>query len=238
VIETLNTIVRDAVQRLYQQTTTDLPPLIAAVTIFLIAYVIAALARWLIHRAFKGLELERWMRRSGISALLDRSGRMRAPHIVGRGVFWAILFAGILTALNAVGGGVTSRIVESAVMLLPRAVAGAAIVLGGVLLAQFLGRGALVWAVNEDLPYPRRLSMLVRVLVVFVAVVAAADTLDFARTVFLAAFILIVGGLALAIGIAVGLTTRDAMKNYLRERSSRAASSPYSEEEKSLWSHL
>jgi hypothetical protein len=237
VIETLNGIVRDAVQRLYVQTTTDLPPLIAAVTIFLIAYVIAALARWLIHRAFKGLELERWMRRSGISALLDRSGRLRAPKVVGRVVFWAILFAGILTALNAVGGGVTSRIVERAVMLLPRVVAGAAIVLGGVLLAQFLGRGALVWAVNEDLPYPRRFSMLVRVLVVFVAVVAAADTLDFARTVFLAAFILIVGGLALAIGIAVGLTMRDAMKNYLQERSSRPPSQ-YREEEKSLWSHL
>jgi hypothetical protein len=237
VIETLNAIVRDALQRLYHQTTTDLPPLIAAVTIFLIAYVIATLARWLIHRAFKGLELERWMRRSGISTLLDRSGRLRAPHMVGRVVFWAILFAGILTALNAVGGGVTSRIVESAVMLLPRAVAGAVIVLGGVLLAQFLGRGALVWAVNEDMPYPRRISMLVRVLVVFVAVVAAADTLDFARTVFLAAFILIVGGLALAIGIAVGLTMRDAMKTYLQDRSSRVAP-PYSEEEKSLWSHL
>ena len=236
-IETLNAIVRGAIERLYQQTTTDLPPLIAAAAIFAIAYILATTVRWLINRAFKGLELDRWMHSSGISALLDRSGNLRASHVVARATYWAILLAGILAALNAVGAGLTSRLVESAVLLLPRLFAGAAIVLGGILLAQFLGRGALVWAVNEDMPSPRKLAMLVRAVIVFVAVVAAADTLNFARSVFLAAFILIMGAVALALGIALGLSARDALKTYLLERSNRPAS-PHGQEERSLWSHL
>jgi hypothetical protein len=236
VIETLNAIVRGALERLYQQVTTDLPPLIAAAAIFILAYLFAMLARWLVRRVFKGLELDRWLQRSGISEMIDHYGHLRASRMVANVVYWTILMMGILVALNAVGAGLTSRIVDSALLGLPRIVAGVAIVLGGVLLAKYLGRGTLVWAVNEDLPSPRKLAALVRALIVFVAIVAAADTLDFARTVFLSAFILILGGGVLAIGIALGLSMRDVFKGYLRERYRHSESSDH--EERSLWNHL
>ena len=72
-----------------------------------------------------------------------------------------------------------------------------------------------------------------RVLVVFVAVVVAAEHLDFARTVFLAAFILLVGGMTLAASIAVGIGAHDAVQRHVRD-----AQQPTERQERSLWDHL
>lgn len=91
------------------------------------------------------------------------------------------------------------------VFSLPKLVVAAALLLGGFWLCQYLSRGLLIWAVNEELPAPRRLAAGARVLILCLSVVAVADYLNFARSVFLAAFILILGGAVLAAGLALGL---------------------------------
>jgi hypothetical protein len=235
--DTLQAIIGGALERLSQQIRTDLPPVIAAIVILLFALLVARVSRWIVARLFKGIELDRWLRRSGVSAMIDRSGNLRASYMVAQCVFWGILLLGILVALNAFGTGITTRIVESAVFLFPRLLAGGLIVLGGMWLGQYFGRSVLVWAVNEDLPSPRKLAMAVRVLIVFAAVVVAADTIDFARGVLLTAFVMILGGAVLAISLALGLGARDAVKRYLLEHTSQTQSIQ-ERHERSLWNHL
>jgi hypothetical protein len=108
------------------------------------------------------------------------------------------------------------------------------ILLAGVWLSQFLGRSTLVWAVNENVPSPRKLAGAVRVAIMFVAVVVAADQLNFARTVFLAAFIILMGGAVLAASLALGLGSREATSRYFQER----AQAREERGERSLWNHL
>jgi hypothetical protein len=91
----------------------------------------------------------------------------------------------------------------------------------------------LVWAVNEGFPSPRRLAVVVRIVIMFVAVVVAAHQLDFARSVFLAAFIILVGGAVLAASLAIGLGGR-GLPHFLEERTEQTGESG----RRSLWSHL
>jgi hypothetical protein len=86
------------------------------------------------------------------------------------------------------------------------------ILLVGAWLSQYLGRSLLVWAVNENLPAPRRIVAAARVLIMFVAVVVVADTLNFARTVFLAAFMILVGGAVLTASLAAAPRCEDRSK--------------------------
>ncbi len=195
------------------------------------ALLLAALARWLTTKAFKGIELDHWLRRSGIAATLGASGRVPAARLAAQTVYWGILVAGVLTALNAFGTELTGRMTSAAVLLLPRLLGAAAILVGGMWLAQYLGRSALVWAVNEDLPSPRKLALLVRAAVLFAAVVVTADFLNFAPAVFLAAFVILLAGAALAGGLAVGLGARDAVRHHLELRQE-------THDERSLWTHL
>ena len=217
-IKALQNILEGTVDRLSQQFTTILPGLLAGLTILLVAYVLARFARWLLERIFKGIALDRFLLRSGLSTMLDRSGGLRATSLVAQGTYWIILLLGLLTALSAFDTNLSSEIIEAVVFLFPKVVTAALIVLGGAWLAQYLGRSTLVWAVNEGIPVPRRLAGAVRVSIVFISVVVAAVQLNFASSVFFAAFVLLVGGVILALSLAVGLGSREWVQRYLQEK--------------------
>ena len=165
--------------------------------------------------------------------MIDPGGRLEAARAVPQVLYWAILGAGLLTALNAFNTQLTSRMVEALVFFFPKLVAAGAILLAGAWLSRYLSRLALVWAVNEEIPCPRRLAGLIRGLVMFVAVVATADYLNFARGVFLSAFILVLGGAALGAALALGLGCRDSVRRFLEHRSSQTMAAG-----RSLWDHL
>ncbi|MGB9605983.1 MAG: mechanosensitive ion channel family protein, partial [Bryobacteraceae bacterium] len=194
-IETLRAILEQSLNRLGSTATTYIPPLLAALVIFLAAWAIAAVVRAAFLRLTKTAWLDRFVVESGLSSLFGRTRPLQTAPLVAGVLYWLILLVGLLTGLNAFNTALTTKMVEEVVFLLPKLAAAGVILLVGVWLSQYLARSTLVWAVNENLPHPRRLAMAVRVLVVFVAVVVAADHLNFARTLFLAAFLLVVGGI-------------------------------------------
>ncbi len=238
-VATLQQVLEGVLLRLKHHITTFLPSLLAALILFLVAYLAAIAARWMIYRIFKGLTIDRFLRQSGVVFMLDRSGRVRATRIVAESVYWAILLAGILTGLSVFDTQLTTQMIESFVFLLPKMVVAGLILLAGGWLAQYLGRSMLVWAVNESLPAPRRMAAAVRVVIMFVAVVVAADQLNFARNVCLAALIILVGGAALAASLAFGLSGGTTLRRVLDERREEAGEGREGESrERSLWNHL
>jgi hypothetical protein len=232
-IELLKRVLQGSLERLNYQVTTFLPPLLAALTLVLGAWLAAVVVRWVIYRIFKGLTIDKFLRQSGIAFMVDSSGRIRATRLVAEAAYWCILLSGVLAGVNVFGTDFTTKITEGFVLLLPKLVVASLIVLAGAWLGQYLGRGMLVWAVNEGFPHPRRLAAMVRVLIMFVAVVVAADQLNFAREVFLAAFIIFVGGAVLAASLAIGLG-RPGVWRLLEEKREHTEESA----DRSLWSHL
>ncbi len=233
-VETMRQVLEAALERLRTQVTTYLPPLLAAMIILLVAYLLALAARWLLRRIFKGVAADRFLRSSGLAFLIDRSGRLRSAQLVAETAYWLILVAGFLTGLSAFDTTLTSQMTQTFVLLLPKLVVAGLILLTGFWLGYYLGRSALVWAVNEDIPGARNIAAAVRVVLLFVALVAAADYLNFARGVFLAAFIILLGGAVLAASLAIGLGGREAARRFIEDRRAREADSGA----KSLWSHL
>lgn len=230
-IATLQQILHRALERLAYPILTVLPALIAGLLIFLAAFLLASLVRWALTRIIKAAAFDRFLAQSGVSSLLGRSGRLRAAGLVAGAAYWIILLAGALTAVSAFDNALSSSIIQAVVLLFPKLVTAGMILLAGAWLAQYLGRSVLVWTCNEGIPYPRRIASGVRILILFVSVVVAADHLDFARNVFLAAFILLVGGAVLALSIAAGLAVHAALLG-------RLGHSAGQDSETSLWNHL
>lgn len=232
--ETMQQVLEGVLKQLQLQVTTYLPPIVVAAILLLGAYLLATTVRWLLRRIFKGVAVDRFLRRSGLAFMIDSRGRVRATTLVAEAAYWGILVIGALTALGAFHTDLTSRMTQTFVLLLPKLLIGALILLAGFWLGHYLGRSTLVWCVNEEIPHPRRFASAVRIVLLSVAVVVAADYLDFARNVFLAAFIILLGGATLAASLSLGLGGREAAKRYLEQRRAR-------DEEpgaRSLWSHL
>lgn len=232
--QTLKSVLYGALARLDKCVTTILPSLLAALVLVLAAWLIAAFTRWVLYRMFKGPAIDRFLRQSGLAFTLDPRGRLRATRIVAETAYWCILLSGLLLGINAFDTDITTLMIHNLVILMPKLVVAGIILLAGVWLGQYLGRSTIVWAVNEGLPSPRRLATAVRIIIMFVAVVVAADQLDFARSVFLAAFIILVGGAVLAAGIAAGIGASDRFRRFFQERDEQ----PEETRERSLWSHL
>ena len=233
-VTALEEILRAALERLSFTLQTYLPPLLACIAIILASLLLAVLARWVVNRLFRGTGLDRFLHQSGISNMFGRSGRVRTSALVSGAAYWIILILGFLTGISVFATDLTTRTVEAIVVLMPKVVAAAAILLLAAWLAQYLSRSALIWASNEGIPSPRRLAGAIRVIVMFVGIVVAADYLNFARSVFLAAFIILVGGAVLAGSIALGLGARLAVQRHLQRDDTQSEG----EAEKSLWSHL
>jgi len=231
--ETLRKVLEDAMERLHSHVTAHLPALLAAAILMLGAWALAAALRWVIYRIFKGLTIDKFLRQSGLALMIDRSGRLRATRIVAETVYWGMLIGGALLGLSVFNTGLTIQITEGFVHLLPKLLASAAILLAGAWLSQFLGRSMLVWSVNEGLPHPRRLAALVRILIHFVAVVVVADQMNFARGVFLTAFVILIGGAVLCVALTIALGAAGSVRKYLDERREAHESG-----ERSLWNHL
>ncbi len=233
-LEIVQKVLQGAGDRLHFHATTYLPSLLAALTLILSFYVAAVLARWVLHKIFKGLTIDKFLRQSGVAYMIDRSGRLRASRLVAETVYWGLLLSGLLMGLSVFDTNLTTQMIEGFVFLLPKLVVAGLILLAGAWLSQYLGRSFLVWAVNEDLPMPRRLASVARVLIMFVAIVVAADHLNFARNVFFAAFVILVGGAVLCAAIAVAIGAGGSLRHMIEERK------PQGEErgERSLWSHL
>jgi hypothetical protein len=232
-IRTLQDVLDRVLDTITFHLTTYLPPLVVALIVLGIFWLVAKLVRWLMTKAIKGSGIDRFLSDSGFRSMFDSAGRLHGTPLIAGAAYWLILVGGVLAALNVFGTDLTSRMVEATVFLFPKAVTAGLILLAGAWLAQFLGRSVLVWASNEEIPGPRRLSAVTRIITMFVAVVVASDVLDFAPRVFFAAFVILVGGAVLAGSLALGLGGRDAIRGYLGERKGKQ-----SEEEKSLWSHL
>jgi len=230
---TLKNVLENTLDRLYKIVTGYLPSLLAAAIVLLAAYLMALAARWVLNRIFKGPAIDKFLRQSGLAFVIDPSGRLRATRLVAETAYWCFLVCGILLGLSVFDTNLTTQMIEGFVLLLPKLVLAGLIVLGGAWLGQYLGRSMLVWAVNENIPSARRLSVLVRVVVVFAAVVIAADQLDFARSVFLAAFIILVGGGVLCASLIVGLSG-GGLRRLLGERNQPDGH----DQERSLWDHL
>ena len=231
----LEQIIKQAVERISSQILTYVPGLLAAIFILAVAWVVARAVRWLIIKIFKGITFDRFLKRSGLSSIIDTAGRLQTSQMVAKTVYWIILVAGILIALNSFNSNLSSRLTETAVFLFPKLVAAAAIIVAGTWIGRYFGRTTLIWAVNEGMPCPRKLSAFVRALFTFGGIVAAADHLDFARDVFLAAFILVVGGIVLAASLALGLSGRESVRNYLHEGKGIAEENA---DDRPLWRHL
>src|SRR5206468_7465290 len=108
----------------------------------------------------------------------------------------------------------------------PRAIGAAVIFLVGWLMANFLGEGVLIAAVNSGLPAARLLARAVRWGVLLFASATAVTHLGIGKEMVLVAFGLTFGGLILALALAFGLGGRHIAADLLRRRLRRESPPP------------
>lgn len=216
--------------------TAIVPGLLAMVILLVLGLVLGRLARAVVTRVARAVGFDRHTERLGLGVSMRRAGIMRGPsETLGILCSWAIfvLFAGLgIDALAAPQSapGATAFLIA----FLPPLFAAVLIVVVGWVIANFVGQGILIAAVNARLPEARLLGRAAHWGVLLFAVATALIHLGIGKEMVLVVFGIAFGGLVLALALAFGLGARDIAADLLERRLRRDAPPP----ERERMSHL
>lgn len=181
-----------------------LPALLVAILILLVGYFVARqIERWT-DRLLKRLDFNKVAEAGGLREAVDRTGGGLDPvHAVGKLLFWLIMLVVILLASAALGLDSINRMFGVMLAFIPTLIAAIVIVILGIVVGEFV-RGLILASAGavEGVPI---LANVAKGSVVVIAVFMALQQLGVAEELITAAFTLVVGAVALAVGLAFGL---------------------------------
>ena len=140
-----------------------LPGILAMLTLTAVGFAAAWIGARVIRRLAQAVAFDRRAETWGIVAALHRAGVRRPPsQVLGLIVFWSVLVLFLPVAIDALAIPGTGRLTEFVFSWVPRVLGAALILLVGWLVANFLGEGALIAAVNARVPEARLLARAIR----------------------------------------------------------------------------
>ena len=184
------------------------PSILGALLILLVGGLIAKLLEHLIIRGLKLLTLDRLADQVQLSAVLAKGGvRQKLSELIGAIVYWFVMLAFVMTALNALNLTVAAELFQQLVAFLPNVVAAVFILIVGIVSAAFLSTTVRTAASNAGIAQAQLLGQAVQAVVVVFAFVAALQQLQiqFVGEVFL----IILSGASLGCALAFGLGCKD-----------------------------
>jgi len=188
----------DAVTRL-------LPRLVTTIAIVGVGWLIAILLRGILRLVLGWLRFNRGAERLGIAAPLKAAGLPAADVLAAALVFWLVWIGFLLSGIDVLGFASLQGLLSRFAAFVPHLVVALAIVVAGLVAANFAWRAALLAAVNARVPSPRLLAGAVWWLIFMVVGAMALEHVGVAQIIVVTAFAIMFGAVMLAIAIAFGI---------------------------------
>ena len=211
-----------------------MPGILAMLTLAVVGLAGAWIAARVTRRVAQTVAFDRRAESWGLVTQLGRAGVRRTPsQVFGLVVFWSIFVLFVTLAIDALAIPGTGRVTDFMFSWMPRVLGAALIMLVGWLVANFLGEGVLIAAVNAHVPEARLLARAIRWAVLLFAAATAITHLGIGKEMVLVAFGITFGGLVFALALAFGFGGR-ALARQILERHLRPRSAPAGDPDASL----
>jgi small-conductance mechanosensitive channel len=195
------------------------PRLVGALVIFAIGYVIARLLGRLVTFLLTEGGLNRLGERSGLADTLTAAGLPPRPaELAGKLTFVIVLVAALVQTVDALGLAPLSQALRQLLVFTPHVILAGTVLLAGAVLGDMGGRGVSAAMNRGGVLYHSLVGSLVRGLVLVMALLLALQQLTLDATFLLAVLLVVLGGIALALAIAVGWGGRTMVENLIAAR--------------------
>jgi hypothetical protein len=187
---------------------TIVPALVGAAVILLTGYFLARqIQRW-VDDLLKRMDFNRMAAAGGLDEVVGRAGsRLDPVHAIGKLVFWLVMLVVILLASTALGLESINEMFGRMLAFIPTLIAAIVVVILGMIVGEFVR--ALILASAGTVAGVPTLAKLAKGAVILISTFMALQEVGVAEEIVTAAFTLILGAVALAVGLAFGLGNRD-----------------------------
>ena len=213
-----------------------MPGVAAALLLLLLGSLIAFWLRYLVGEVFKVVKVDDYVRRFGLSDVLNRLGLGHSlTHLIGVVAYSAVLLAFVLGAAEAVGLTIIPDYLHRVVLFSPKLIGVILVMGGGLFLGDIAGRIVHRAAEANRIRGAEALMRVTHGLLVIFSGVVALDILGISIHVFfdsMQIFLAAVGlGLAIAFGVAFGMAGRDMAERWIRDLTPRSSKGAANEHE-------
>ena len=185
-----------------------LPALLGAAVILLTGYFLAKqIQRWA-DDTLKRLDFNKVATAGGLDEVVGRTGsRLDPVRALTKLLFWLVMLVVILLASTALGLESINEMFGLMLGFIPTLIAAIVIVILGIIVGEFV-RGVIVASAGTVAGVPT-VAKLAKGAVIVISIFMALQQVGVAEEIVTAAFTLILGAAALAVGLAFGLGNRD-----------------------------
>jgi hypothetical protein len=207
-----------------------LPGVLTMLLVLAFAVGMAYLVRFALRRSLVGMDFDRRVHRWGLTPTAEWAPKHSPSAIVAHAGFWFVLLVGFLAGLKSLETTVTDELASGALAYLPNLLAAGLVFAVGIAAARFLERTALINAVNMQIQSARLLSLGVKWLVVLFVIALSLQQLRLGGVVLTVSFAVLFGGIVLALALAIGLGSREAVTRGWQQRRHEGARGEVAEE--------
>jgi hypothetical protein len=185
-----------------------IPALVGAAVILLTGYFLARqLQRWA-DDLLKRLGFNRMALAGGFDRAMGRTGSGLDPvRALAKLIFWLVMLIVILLASMALGLESINEMFGAMLAFIPTLIASIVIVILGIIVGEFV-RGLIVASAGSVAGVPT-VAKMAKAAVILISIFMALQQVGVAEEIVTAAFTLILGAGALAVGLAFGLGNRE-----------------------------
>jgi small-conductance mechanosensitive channel len=215
-LQTIQTAINEALTTLLTIAVLFLPRLLNALILFLLGWLLGRLGATLTRRLLTKLGFDRLLQRGGLDHLLLRTGVTVQPSdVLARLVYWLLLLTFLLAAVDALGLQTAVQALHQLFGYIPNLIGAVLVIIGGGLLARFLGQVTQTLAAGAGLDFHHGLGTAARYFILTLTFILAAGQLGLDVSFLGGALANIVVVVIAALGLTFALGGRDLVKNML-----------------------
>ncbi|UCC85741.1 MAG: mechanosensitive ion channel [Anaerolineales bacterium] len=215
-MQTIQSALQETLTTLLTTVTLFLPRLLTALVLLLLGWLLGRLAAALLDRLLARLNFDRLLERSGLDEALGQAGvSIRPSHVLARLVYWLLLLAFVLAAVDALGLQAVAGALQDLVGYIPNLIGAVLVLIGGALLARFAGQATQMLAAGTDLEFHRGLGQGTQYLLLALTFILAVGQLGLDVRFLGGAVTNLLIVVVAALGLAFALGGRDVVRNML-----------------------
>jgi hypothetical protein len=183
-----------------------LPRLLLALVVLAVGWLLAKAARFAVERALRAVNFTVLTERAGTDNFLHQAGmRGDTTTLFGLVAFWLVVLATLMIAFNGLGLTYITDLLGRVVWFTPKLLVAMLVVVFGSYCARFVGGAVQSYCEDAQIPDADMLGRIARYLIVIFVVMIALGQVEVGGDIVQRTFLIILGGLVLALALAFGL---------------------------------
>jgi len=204
---------------LYENFTEIFLNILVMVIVMIGGFIISWVIKKLLSRLLILFRFDRWASDIGIVNLLEKGGVKTLPSLImSKIVYWIFIVAFFSFGLNFIGMSQFTEYATRVSNALPHVVVSLFIIVMGIIFSNFISRVIYMTCENADIKYGDLLAKGIRIFLVIITFGIVFEYIGIGNTIITISFLIIFGGIILALSLALGIGLSNVVGDLIRER--------------------